>query len=243
MSSPSERLALSRERLRQAMGGPDRAAKRAASAHAPGPASAWLDELKAHPVGAIAIDALLRWWAQHPLRLASVVAADATAAVVRPIAQRNPLGLVVAALLLGGALAWTRPWRWLLKPVSLAGLAGLAPPLVSRIIAGLPTQSWLALLTLLTQPKPERQDVHAEAPPTASVATGPASGGQAGGAKPAADVGTDFGKNVEQNVEQNPAKSTAQSAAQNAAQSAARGAAPAKPPITASTPTLVQTPP
>ena len=215
MSTPSERLALSRERLRQAMGGPGRTAKRAASAHAPGPASAWLDELKAHPVGAIAIDALLRWWAQHPLRLAGVVAADATAAVVRPIAQRNPLGLVMAALLLGGALAWSRPWRWLLGPVSLAGLAGLAPPLVSRIIAGLPTQSWLALLTLLMQPKPQRQDAHAEASSTASAASRPASaagrpasGGQAGGAKPAADVETAFGQSVEQN--------TAQNAAQNA---------------------------
>ena len=233
MSTPSERLALSRERLRQARGGPDRAAKRATSAHAPGPASAWLDELKAHPVGAIAIDALLRWWAQHPLRLAGVVAADATAAVVRPIAQRNPLGLMMAALLLGGALAWSRPWRWLLGPVSLAGLAGLAPPLVSRIIAGLPTQSWLAFLTLLMQPKPQRQDAHAEAPPTASAASGPASGGQAGGAKPAADVGPDFGQKMAQNVEKNVEQHTALSTAQNAA--------PEKPPITASTPTLAQT--
>ncbi len=143
MNSPADRLALSRERLRQAM-----APSTPRAAHANRSAGAWLDGLKSNPASAILIDAVTRWWGQHPLRLAGMVAADATAAAVRPMAQRNPLGLVLAALLVGGALAWSRPWRWLLTP---ALVAGLVPQLFSKLMALVPLQSWIAVLASLTQ--------------------------------------------------------------------------------------------
>lgn len=152
MSSPTERLALSRERLRQAMG--PKASRGASSGEARSP-GAWLDGLKTHPAGAILIEAVARWWSQHPLRLATMVAADATGAMVRPLAQRNPLGLVLGALLVGGALAWSRPWRWLLTP---ALLAGVVPQLFSKLMALVPPQSWMAALAALTQePRKESQ--------------------------------------------------------------------------------------
>lgn len=115
--------------------------------------SAWLDALKANPLGGAVVAAATRWWAQHPLRLATMIAADATTAVVRPMAQQNPLGLVMIALLLGGALAWSRPWRWLLTP---ALLAGLVPRTVSSLLALVPAQSWMAALDSLTQKPPPK---------------------------------------------------------------------------------------
>jgi hypothetical protein len=71
------------------------------------------------------------------------VASEASNAVVRPIAQHNPVALVVAAGLVGAVFAWSRPWRWALKP---ALFAGLLPQLVSRVVANLPLESWLAVL-------------------------------------------------------------------------------------------------
>lgn len=86
--------------------------------------------------------------AANPLRVAGMVVAEAAKAVLQPIAKRHPLGLVVGALLLGGLLAWSRPWRWFLEP---ALFAGLLPQLVSKAVAQLPLESWLAVLTTLTQ--------------------------------------------------------------------------------------------
>lgn len=164
--SPAERLALSRERLRQAMQPRNPAGASARGALGASSPGAWLRALKANPAAAILLDALARWWSQHPLRLAGMVAADATSAVVRPMAQRNPLGLVLGALLVGGALAWSRPWRWLVTP---ALLAGLVPQLFSKLMALVPPQSWMAVLAALTQEQrqePPRQGQDPEPPTT-----------------------------------------------------------------------------
>jgi hypothetical protein len=144
--SPGERLALSRERLRLAMRG--RSASRAGASPADGSASSLLANLKTIPGTGLLIEAVAQWWAQHPLRLASMVAAEAAGAVVRPMARRNPLGLMLGALLVGGLLAWSRPWRWLLTP---ALLAGLVPQVFSRLMALVPPQSWMAVLSSLLQ--------------------------------------------------------------------------------------------
>ena len=138
---------------------------RAASDNSKRPAGAWFDELKANPVSAILIDAVTRWWGQHPLRLAVMVAAEASNAMVRPMARRNPLGLVLAALVAGGVLAWSRPWRWLLTP---ALLAGLVPQAFSRLMALVPPQSWMAVLTSLVQ---QQQQPQAPLQSTAAAST------------------------------------------------------------------------
>lgn len=124
--TPADRLALSRERLRLAMrDAPPHA--RATEGRATGGGADWLAALKSSPGGSVVIEAVGRWWAQHPLRLFGMVAADAANALVKTAAQRQPLGLVLAALVLGGAFAWSRPWRWILTPALFAGLLPLGP--------------------------------------------------------------------------------------------------------------------
>lgn len=147
-ATPSDRLALSRERLRQAMRASAAPQGSAAHLHTGRWAADLLASLKDIPGAAVVIAAVTSWWAQHPLRLAGMVAADAATAVVRPVAQRNPLGLVLGALVLGGVLAWSRPWRWLLTP---ALFAGLLPQLFSKAMAWVPPQSWMAVLGALMQ--------------------------------------------------------------------------------------------
>ena len=137
--SAVERIKLSRARLRAAMLPPPAVtAGQAARANR----LAWLDWLKDQPAIGILIDTLQSWWLRHPLRAAVHVASEAGNAVARPIAQHNPLTLVVVAGVVGAVLAWSRPWRWAIKP---ALFAGLLPQLVSRVVANLPLESWLAV--------------------------------------------------------------------------------------------------
>lgn len=143
----SDRLVLSRERLRQAMrdivAPPDRAAKQRTGGSAVG-----LERLKSTPGASVVVEAVSRWWEQHPLRIAGMLAADLVKAVIQPVARRNPLGLVLGAAVLGGLLVWVRPWRWIPKPVLFAGLL---PQLVSTVMAQVPPRSWMAVLTSLVQ--------------------------------------------------------------------------------------------
>lgn len=97
----------------------------------------WLASLKSLPIAGIVIDALSGWWAQHPLRIAVVVGSSAAEVLARPIAERNPLGLVLGSAVLGAAVVWSRPWRWLLKP---ALFAGLTQRLLSSALARVPSQ-------------------------------------------------------------------------------------------------------
>ncbi len=148
-----DRLVLSRERLRRAMYGmahPERNAAR----QTPGQtANTWLHRLQSIPGAGIVLETVRSWWARHPLRVPAMVGAEAVAAVARPMAQRNPLGLVTAAFLFGVVLAWRRPWRWIIKP---ALFAGLMPQLVSKVFGPLPRLSWMSLLASLAQQPPSR---------------------------------------------------------------------------------------
>lgn len=150
--SAVERLEVSRARLRHAMQPP------AALAGNDEPATgalAWLERIKQQPVIAILIDTLQGWWLRHPLRAAVHVASEAGNAVAKPIARQNPIALVALACVAGAVLAWSRPWRWALKP---ALFAGLMPQLVSRVVANLPLESWLALLTQTPLASPPHTD-------------------------------------------------------------------------------------
>jgi hypothetical protein len=122
--SAVERLAVSRERLRQALqnGGamPDRAA---GDGPGEGAVAALIAACKSVPGSGILIDAVCAWWERHPLRIAGTLAGEAAQVVIQTLARRNPIGLVVGALIMGGLLAWVRPWRWLIKPMLFAGLA------------------------------------------------------------------------------------------------------------------------
>ena len=157
----TDRLTLSRERLRSAMLARSTSTGSTSNRLAGEASSAWLASLKTIPGAGVLIEALDSWWSQHPLRLASTVAADAFKAGIQPLARRHPLGMMLAALLLGGVLARSRPWRWLLKP---ALFAGLVPQLLSKAMTQLPVPSWMVALTALTQAERIRRETPARAP-------------------------------------------------------------------------------
>lgn len=152
----SERLEQSRVRLHQAMRGTSSAAGAASEAGVAGPTTLWLDILKSNPAVRTVFTALSAWWAQHPLQVAGTAAVATARAAVQPLADRHPFGLLLGALILGGLLAWSRPWRWALRP---ALLAGLLPQLLSQALAQAPIQSWLAAFAAPTlQPPAARSD-------------------------------------------------------------------------------------
>lgn len=146
--SASERLTLSRERLRlslrEAVAPQGKAMLQSDGAWSQG----WRDSLKSIPGAGIVIEAASLWWAQHPLRVASMLTADAVKSLAQTTAQRHPLGLVAGGLVLGGLLAWGRPWRLLLTP---ALLAGLLPQLLTKALSLVPPGSWMVVLASLAQ--------------------------------------------------------------------------------------------
>jgi hypothetical protein len=154
-----ERLTRSRESLRMAL----HASKASA---APGSTSLrWLDGLKVLPGFDAVLAALRAWWAQQPLRNASLGLSESAKTALLPLAQRAPFTLVLCAMALGGAFVWLRPWRWLTAP---AVLAGLMPQVLGKFVANVPMQSWLAgLASLATAPSPP------QAPPSGN---GPSQG-------------------------------------------------------------------
>jgi len=117
LAEASHRLTLSRERMRLALRGPPSASGGGTSAPV-----GWLDSLKALPGAGLVVDAVQQWWRRHPLYVASQGIADGAKAVLQPLVQRHPFALVAGALVLGGLLAWSRPWRWALGSGVLAGM-------------------------------------------------------------------------------------------------------------------------
>ncbi len=75
-----------------------------------------------------AIDALRDWWMRHPLALVALAA-------------------------VGGALfVWSRPWRWLISPLIIAGLL---PRVIARAVSQVSAPVWMALLAALFKPAPK----------------------------------------------------------------------------------------
>ena len=140
MTAALARLEASRARLREAMR-PPTPAPSVDGRDAAG--RSWLRRLRELPVIGIVADALHGWWSQNPLRPVALVAAEVSNAVAKPLAQQHPIGLVLVAGMVGAALAWARPWRWVLRS---ALFAGLVPQVASRVVAKLPIESWLTLL-------------------------------------------------------------------------------------------------
>jgi len=167
------RLALSRERLREAMLPKRRAADsgprltNGIGAYATG----LVDRLRANPGTAVILDAIEEWWAKHPLRTAGVMAAEATSRFAAPIAERRPLTLVFGAVFVGALLALLKPWRWLLRP---AVFAGLVPAIMLRIFRELPVDTWLHAATGFARSREERpgEERSGEVAPGTPIATG-----------------------------------------------------------------------
>lgn len=147
----AERLQHSREQLRLALHKLPGATSNPSSAASQGThgaaattpqSAAWLDEIKRSPGVAILIDVVGHWWAQHPLRVAATLASSGANAALKPLAQRHPVALVAGAAVLGGLLAWGRPWRWPRQAL----WAGLLPQLALA-----------AVRAVSAQPGPRRQ--------------------------------------------------------------------------------------
>ena len=147
-STALARLALSRDRLRREMLQRSAPKRLAADGNAVHPSLQ--DRLKSLPLVGVLFEGLASWWSNHPLNAVSAVALGAARSAVEPMAQRNPVALMVVALVLGGALVATRPWRWLLKP---ALFAGLVPQLVSKLAAQVPLESWMGFASNLSKPR------------------------------------------------------------------------------------------
>jgi hypothetical protein len=132
LPSPAERLSRSREQLRlslnetsPASGDGNRRRDRSAT-------RTWVDALLPGVAGLVR-----HWWSGHPLRAAAGMAAGVATLALRPLAARHPWGLVAGAVVLGGLLAWTRPWRW---PLKSALWAGLLPQLMLALLKATPNR-------------------------------------------------------------------------------------------------------
>ncbi|MDP2369483.1 hypothetical protein [Rhodoferax sp.] len=173
IAAAADRLALSRQRLRLAMQGRQASPQNGGvTARAATPALAWLERLKSVPGLNIVVDLLNGWWAQHPWRVPTVLAAEAIDAMVQPVAKRHPLVLVLGAATLGALIVVSRPWRWLRR--TPAPPAGVLPQLTSLLKT---LTSPLALMALVAAFAPKSPE------PNSTAATGQVPN-QAAGASP-----------------------------------------------------------
>lgn len=136
------KLDASRARLRERMDSYS-AGRHASGPSEPGASSGLSEALKRIPGLDIVGDAVGRWWAQHPLRSASLLAVGAANAVVKPLASRHPIALMAGMAVIGALLVFKRPWRLLLTPTLFVGLV---PQLLTSFAQQMPLEAWLAAL-------------------------------------------------------------------------------------------------
>lgn len=158
--TPAQRLAISREHLRAAMRTPPR------STHRPGVAGALRERLRSNSTLALMMEIIDSWWHRHPMRSAAVLAGEASRTVVGPLARRKPIQFVLLAFAGGVLIAWLRPWRWFLHRRMFGGILR---QLLPRMLAAIPSASWLALFAGLVG----RGAGRPAAPPAASPVRSP----------------------------------------------------------------------
>jgi len=147
----TDRLSINRERIRRFLHGPEPG--KSDSPDAPDAPRRWLDALRDHPIAGTIVDTVCDWWIHHPLSGVTRMAGSAARSAVQPLADRYPLALVGAALVTGAVLVWTRPWRWILRP---ALLAGIATKLAARALSRMPAASMIDVLTAVLAQKADK---------------------------------------------------------------------------------------
>ena len=158
MSEALARLEASRTRLRLAMLPPPAAEPSTSAPHG----ESLLHKFSALPLVSAVTESVSAWWSHHPMRPVAHIATEASNAVVKPIAQRNPWALVLTAGVIGAGLAWTRPWRWIFRS---ALFAGLVPQLAARVASSLPIESWMSMVGAAVSPRRPVRAERAESPP------------------------------------------------------------------------------
>ena len=93
-----------------------------------------------HPVsvGGIVREVISEWWDEHPLHASATLAFKASRIAIVPLVRRHPAAVLGGAAVVGAVIIWARPWRWLLRP---ALVAGVASQLAARAIARMATAS------------------------------------------------------------------------------------------------------
>ena len=103
----------------------------------------WMDALRSDPAARVVIDALTVWWTRQPWHRSAALVGHSIRRLLMPVAQRNPLGLVMGACAMGAALMLLKPWRWISVP---ALAAGLLPTLIAKLAVLVQPLSWLEIL-------------------------------------------------------------------------------------------------
>jgi hypothetical protein len=89
-------------------------------------------------IGGIVSEVISEWWAEHPLHASAAFALSASRTAIVPLVRRHPAAVLGGAAALGAVIVWTRPWRWILRP---ALVAGVASQLAARTITRMATAS------------------------------------------------------------------------------------------------------
>lgn len=122
----SERLTRSRERMSHWLNDDDRDDAARNVDHSP------------TSIGGIVTEVISEWWAEHPLHASAAFALSASRTAIVPLVRRHPAATLGGAAALGAVIIWARPWRWLLRP---ALVAGVASQLAARTITRMATAS------------------------------------------------------------------------------------------------------
>lgn len=128
-TSACERLAASRERLRQAL--QHTKVKNTPGGRNEGLLGGLLGHLQTSAGAGLVGDVLQAWWQKQPMRLVLLLALQAANALLQPTARRHPYALVLAAAAVGGVAVLIRPWRWI---STQALIAGLLPQVFSEVL-------------------------------------------------------------------------------------------------------------
>ena len=131
--TPNERLTQSRERMSYWLNDDEREARANGNSR-----TTERGEDQPVSVGGIVREVIGEWWDEHPLHASATLAFKASRTAIVPLVRRHPAAMLGGAAVVGAVIIWARPWRWLLRP---ALVAGVASQLAARAIARMATAS------------------------------------------------------------------------------------------------------
>ncbi len=137
-----DHLARTRHRLREALPPSHPGAARPTPLPGPCPIPGQASAISPTP-GDDLRQALAQAWHAHPVHQGAELAAALARLALQGAAERNPLGLVLGAGVVGMVLAHSRPWRLLIRPVLRSGWPFR---LAVDVLAQVPVHCWVAVL-------------------------------------------------------------------------------------------------